>query len=55
MSEEASKTVYHSPFNSDKWRNQVKQYLIHHLIQMSEEASKTVSPSPFNSDEWRSK
>jgi len=29
----------------------VKQYLIHHLIQMIEEAGKTVSPSPFNSDE----
>ena len=54
MSAEAGKTVSHSPFDSDKWRNQVKQYLIHHLIQMSEEASKTVSHSPFNSDEWRS-
>jgi len=39
MSEEASKTVFHSPY----------------LIQMSEEAGKTVSHSPFTSDEWRSK
>ena len=47
MSVEAGKTVSHSPFNADEWRSKVKQYLIHHLIQMSGEVSKTVSHSPY--------